>query len=584
MNMDKDRMERLLEGPWEQRQSLPGDLKVEGYLGKENADNEWNAFAGEFAEPLAETASDYVPMPRPEAIFTIIPAFREFASPSTLFLYGRRGTGKTAILRMLQHKIRNRESEHYKFCWVLQTEGIHTTLGDIIAELGLDAEPDPPKVTFVASIWYWIIWTCVCAELRLACGSGRLRLPDEQREHLEHYLKSMDVRLGSGQWYFNSAVYKRLAKVLNRLDTTGSTPRRLRHAFLTALEDDLYQRARDTAATILQNRRTAPVLILIDSPDTFDLSQALNFEGLLKCLAELAPGFRSQGVLAKASIPSEMYRYIGQFHPDRTGGTKELFIRWSYQDLLPFVALRLGGLLGDRAPSLQVHDLKSKEGALLGIQSVLPPYVHSRNGLKIAIIPYLLRHTQKTPRQLLYLLNAIISAARERNISWEDLRSTPAEVIRWGVHSQLNRLIGSIASIPERIDDKFSQVIRRTLTRNRSFFRYGDLDKFMRPLREVSSEHFDSREQWRRALINSGLLGVLRSVDYNDAAKIWIMTASYEYQVKDTLQPTPRDVFVAHPILFEPLEMLVNTNTFVYPFPYEDEEKDELARLGIVLA
>jgi hypothetical protein len=583
MTVENRDLERLLEGPWEQRQSPQGSLKVEGYLGKEDADNEWDTFTGGGVKPQADPARDYVPMPRPEAIFTLIPAFREFASPSALFLYGRRGTGKTAILRMLQHKVRTGQSEDYRLCWVLQTEGVHTTLCDIVTELKLDFEPKQPKVTFVASIWTWVVWTCVCAELRLACGSGRLRLPDTQREHLENYLRSIGVKLGSGQWHFTSAVDKRLARVLNNLDTAGTTPSRLRHTFIAALEDDLYQRARETAENILQDPQVSPVLILIDSPDSFDLSQSLHFEGLLKCLAGMARGFRSRGLLAKASIPSEMYRYIEHFHPDRTGGTKELFIRWSYQDLLPFVALRLGGLLGDRVPALLKHDLKSKEGALLGIQSVLPSFVHSRNGLKIAIIPYLLRHTQKTPRQLLYLLNAVISAARQHNVPWERLSATPAEVIRWGIHGQLSHLIGSIASIPERIDNQFLEVIRRTLTRNRSFFRYGDLDKFMRPAREVPSEHFDSREQWRRAMINSGLLGVLRSVHYNDAASIWIMTASYEYQVKDTLQATPRDVFVAHPILYEPFEMLVNRKTFIYPFPYEDEEKDELARLGIVL-
>lgn len=576
-------IERLLGGPWEQRQPPQGKLKVEGYLGKEDADKEWDAFSMPVAPSRAEKARDYVPMPHPEAIFTLIPAFREFSSPSVLFLYGRRGTGKTAILRMLQHTVRTGQSEDYELCWVLQTEGVHSTLCDIVTELKLEFEPKHPRLEFVASVWLWIVWTCVCAELRLACGSGRLRLPESQREQIESYLRLIGVKLGSGQWHFAEAVKKRLAHVLSNLDTAGSTPTRLRHAFLAALENEAYQRARDTAEIILQNPRNAPVLILIDSPDSFELSQALHFEGLLKCLAGLARNFRSQGLLAKATIPSEMYRYINHYHLDRTGGIQELFIRWSYQDLLPFVALRLGGLLGNRVPALQAHDLKTKEGALLGIQSVLPPYVDSRNGLRIAIIPYLLRHTQKTPRQLLHLLNAVISAARQQNVGWEELNSTPAAVIRWGIHDQLGHLIGSIANIPERINDQFLDVTRRTLTRRRSFFKYGELDKFMRPAREIPVEHFDSREQWRRAMFNSGLLGVLRSVHHNAAADLWIMTASYEYQVKDILQATPNDVFLAHPILYEPFEMLVNRRTFVYPFPYEEEEKDELNRLGIYL-
>src|SRR5215207_3218009 len=52
---------------------------------------------------------------KPEQIFAPIASYEEFASRGALFLFGRRGTGKTALLHMLTHHINNggTASKHY---------------------------------------------------------------------------------------------------------------------------------------------------------------------------------------------------------------------------------------------------------------------------------------------------------------------------------------------------------------------------------------------------------------------------------------------------------------------------------------
>ena len=59
--------------------------------------------------------------------------------------------------------------------------------------------------------------------------------------------------------------------------------------------------------------------------------------------------------------------------------------------------------------------------------------------------------------------------------------------------------------------------------------------------------------------------------------------ALFEYQVKGTLTLTSRSQCVVHPMFYQELQIGVDTDTFTYPMPAEDEEMQVLADAGIQL-
>lgn len=581
MSIDRNAIEEILHGQWVQRgpedNPIFGQLDVEPYLGEEDANSEWSRHPHNQTEDADVEERDYVSyVSSAEDNFTHIPAYEEFKRPTNLFLYGRRGTGKTAIMRMTQHEVRRRKLAKYIGCWVFQSERFHEAMLDVLDELG----GADGRSTFCAEVWYWVAWVSAIAETTKLGKSKRIVLDENTTNTLRQYLRSIGVNVGTGHWGFSTAVATHLRAVLDAGEP-GLSVRRSRRAFLTRLKSEDFVRTRDATERVLNRALPRCVLVLIDSPDTFHLDQLPVFEGLLKALADIARAHQTMGLLCKASVPAEMYSYLNAFHPSRVGGTKELFIRWSHRDLVRLTATRIQGLFADRLRGVSDLDPESREDAQSITERLLPATVEARNGVTIRTMPYIVRHTQKTPRQLLFLLNSILAASLREDRRWEDLHAAPHLSIRNGVHGHLNHLIKTMIHVPNQIDPDFEEIITRSLTNGKNVFDFGSMDRAMKGLKELNEGHFDTREKRRRALINSGLVGIVRDTHVHRDSDVCVLAGSFEYQVKDTLHPNEADIFVAHPILYEYMRMHVSMKAMVYPYPYEDDEREVLEEMGI---
>ena len=94
---------------------------------------------------------------KPVYLFTHTASYKQFKEPGSLFLFGRRGTGKTALIRMLDHQIKEGQDHTYRVAWVADTHNLLLGLSGALAGTALE-QLDVPKLTnTIEPIWRWIV-------------------------------------------------------------------------------------------------------------------------------------------------------------------------------------------------------------------------------------------------------------------------------------------------------------------------------------------------------------------------------------------------------------------------------------------
>lgn len=127
------------------------------------------------------------------------------------------------------------------------------------------------------------------------------------------------------------------------------------------------------------------------------------------------------------------------------------------------------------------------------------------------------------------------------------------------------------------------QLVRRPLTGSRSYFVYSDLDRMMNEISALRKQAGLSKEEVMRLFTECGVLGLWREEHDLPFPKKTLVEAVFEYQVKGTLTITNRSKCAIHPMFYQELRTEVDMDTFTYPLPAEDEEKEILEEVGIRL-
>lgn len=507
------------------------------------------------------------------SLFVLIDAYGEFQRADKWVLYGRRGTGKSAVLRYLRHTIRNGKHSKYNLCWLVASEYVQFALWRALNHVG--TMDDSVVIRYISDVWIWVFEVSVIACVFHHVIHGRIALSPDDQATLEHLLDEMGINPSEEYWKFKIRLGDRIQDCAYSI--SPKTPGLAWRELLKLLRSEAHTKAFETVNRISTEYKLSS-LILIDSPDTFQPYQSVIFSGLLAAIVETDEREYQHNYMVNATIPSEMVPYLSnQLHPDRLTD-HELYVRWSYRTLLVFIARRFALFFGKG--HADISDWKTAEGFL---NAFLPTEVRSRNGLKLNTWSYIIRHTMKTPRQLLMLCNCILTIAERRGLSHSDLQLPEHDrLIRWGVHASLDKLLHSVTHISLQIDPDFSDIARNSLTLHNAYFTSSRFDKYLKGNERFNKGVFNTKDKQRMALINSGLVGLLRSVHTLRDGTLYFIS-SFEYQVKDILHPSNRDIFVAHPICYEHLRMRLRPEIVVYPYPYEDEEIEVLKQQGITL-
>jgi hypothetical protein len=433
-------------------------------LGEERANDEW----------ILEGDQNWKPLDT----FLHIDSYQAFKLPGSLFLFGRRGTGKTAMIKMLAYEANSGKIPCYLFSHIIDEEAAYHKLSILVQWSMLGNIPNSDLIYLLSEMWTWILNVGAISEL---IEPDRFDLESDEKACVSNFLMQQKL-VGNGSGIDENAIYRVTTTFTEQFEFIHYNLNALAAAVLKANEKLFTQEFKDAKAVLIKvlKRKNSNCVVMVDSINYFrpkDNIQIAIFSGLIKATLYFYENKNRDRIIAKIALPSELYPYLEPENREHVEG-KNLLILWKYQDLVNFLAKRLWFYTNRDADKESFKKFEKFEYSQSFIYELLPSLVESSKGMQFDTLAYVIRHTQKKPRQLIMLFNTILTLAELFN---EDVRKktlTP-ETIRKGIHARLDMLVTGSFHIYNHIFPGAEKLIRRTLTEANSFFPYAELDKYM---------------------------------------------------------------------------------------------------------
>jgi hypothetical protein len=546
---------------WKNRQPRPEQNFVPRPLfGEEDADTEWQHNEN------------------PQQIFAHIASYDEFSAHAVLFLFGRRGSGKTALLHMLTHDVNTggRGSKNYSHAVLLKP--VVADLLPILRGALLATLEDTDLLSLLRLAWHWLIISA--AYIEIAQVSPEERAPSS--DLADRFHGAIDSGRLSNETladYLINELYLILKAVL-QVNTAGPNQLALTIIELRQRLGSISTQPLEHAILASYHKTKRPTLVLVEAEEVYRLDDyfASAFRNaLIDSILEIYNRFRQFGILAKAAFPSEIYPFIAPSNIEKIEN-KLIFILWGYRDLLILVAKRyyriLHSTLRQDKLEKELRSLEDFQHSKRFLNSVLPARIVSRNHIDLDTFSYIVRHTQKKPRQLIAIFNCVLTMASDANRNLGKLGDAD-DLIREAVHSRLDTLVLGALDIYKGIFTGAPGLVKKAMTGMQCYFSPSDLDKAITQTNEMRDQSV-TREDVRQLLLQAGVIGLTRQVPTpirKSESSASMMEALFEYQVKGRLVINNNSICVIHPMFYEELEIKIDTTVLAYPKPTAEEEQ-----------
>lgn len=305
-------------------------------------------------------------------------------------IIGRRGSGKTALIT------NTGILDVHTHVLSLHPEEVINTVKSIIYP---DDSSENQFVESIAKVWKVTLNSMLMAKI---CKESELQDLPRARA----YLATCDIPVDSAVSGVMGSFRKRAE------DLKSGVPSFLINTFLDSLNVGTadYGTARDEIDCFLEKTgRTA--VIIIDSLDDYFLNDEKNQQvmaGLLKCVGEY--GNRKRHI--RLCIPGEAYFDIRRCSSNPLKDfTKNLLLHWLPSEIYGVIAWRY--LLycrlyePNRYQKLRDLNLMNREDSLVAVSNFLPERVVNKLRTEEPTLPYIMRHSQFLPRQIIVILNKI---------------------------------------------------------------------------------------------------------------------------------------------------------------------------------
>lgn len=515
---------------------------------------------------------------KPVHIFTTIDTYEQIKSADGLFLFGRRGTGKTALIRMLDYEIKSKQVARYHSSWVCDS---HPLILGISAQLRQTRVVELSHAELAAAlemVWVWFAYTS-------AMIATIERSPNTLAEPLElKQLRSyLEVILGADvdAWprtNVREVLEKQLAQALRRLPLSP-TAGDVKNALADVFDSQEHRRAISLLLPLLAK---SPCLVVLDAGEVYAIRDALpaaTITALIATVHSFANDRGGRGLFLKAAFPSEILPHMYAPNAGKMKG-RIVLIHWTYRDLVVFIAKRYRLALFGDGQSKEFDRLQSFDEARSFLYKYLPSHITTRTGVQFDTLSYVVRHTQKTPRQVILLMNSVLTFAQRKKVGIDRVYDQPTIIVN-GVHARLEHLVADAIDMHKEIYPDIELLIKRVLSQQDSYFRGSRLDALVKRVSDYRDVHDISRTLVKRILFEVGVLGLAYEAHSIGTDGKWLLEGLFEYQLKDTILPNEEAWCMVHPMFYEWLQSRVDQTTFSYPMAYEDEEKAVLESFGV---
>jgi len=333
-----------------------------------------------------------------------------------------------------------------------------------------------------------------------------------------------------------------------------------------------------------------PALVLIDSVDEYSLDDAVAHalvQALINHLLNRSLDSSKMFAVAKAAFPSEINSRLTYINKTKVQ-EKSLTVSWTFGDLCCMVEKRLRLYLTDNGyiPKGATEDLKLTEpgvegqvAALRSIYRFLPKSVEIQSGVTMSTMSYIVRHTQRQPRQLLFIFNAILTIAG----SLETLKNgerVSEDSVKAGVRVATAQLAPGAMEVFEKLYPNAAQLIAAALSGCDSVMTESELAQCIN--RTARMRPVLSAEDVKRLLVEASVVGAAVGPEGRVGDNGLVARAVFADFSYNASRSVSAETWVVHPMFYEGLSIRQTPGVVALVRPDHSESELQEGVFGLV--
>ncbi len=478
-----------------------------------------------------------------EYYFDHAPFNREAVESETYLIVGRRGSGKTSLAHYFSFQ---KHLKHAACLDVEEPELYQHVLSKVASMAGKTSELAIPRIV---KIWDFLIWSVIFKEYSS-------RAPEISEACI----------FGQGQNTAARLIRDVLKNLISRFirDKNGD----LTEGLEDLLSSPVIEKGKEA---VLQIARREPVIVAIDSLEHYrveDESIMRAIAALIECAKKFNFSYAHKGVHLKVFVTAEVFPHLRESIISNTLKyvTNPVFLNWKPKDLIRLVCWRFYRYLEQNHQLLPTNKSNIHWVSFPDVLAKMwIPYfgeeVTNGVGLCEKTFPYVLRHTQMRPRQLVTLCNQMAKLSKNS----ETFPSIKPRMLIDAVRMKRLELADEVINSYSRIYPYAAHIIE-AIKGTPMIFKGKELDKLgPRTASKWRGEY--TQMDFRQIIAELGIVGRVRRWDKGSG----IAEADFEYNLHDRLSLQVDDDCVIHPMFYDKLNTKVDRQMIVYPFPDHPE-------------
>ena len=284
---------------------------------------------------------------------------------------------------------------------------------------------------------------------------------------------------------------------------------------------------------------------------------------LVEAATKFNHDFTQHGLHLKVFLSAETFPHLQENYISNTLKYVQspLYLHWRPKDLIRLVCWRFDNFL-KRSKRATIHgDVEWENFPSVRDKVWIPHFgewITNGSNIREYTFPYVLRHTQLRPRQLIAVCNEIANHSDPLGTSNPTF---PPELILSTVRDTEANLATEVLNAYKGTYPHIADIVM-ALTGLPSIFKGSDLDR----VAKRSSRHFPRGDyfpsEFRRLVAELGIVGRVRKI----TSRGFVM-ADFEYAMDNRLSLQESDQCVIHPMFYRKLNVQIERKYAVYPFP-----------------
>lgn len=463
----------------------------------------------------------------------------------TYLIIGRRGTGKSSLIEYFSFYNKRKQTR----CIDINEPEIYQVVLEKVARVLQENSDFPmPKIRL---LWEYVIWALIFKEY-------------SKKEDIIRAADMLDYR-DDNKTTPSRIILKVIQSLVARF--TGINKNEI-EGILDDIKEKISSEVFEKAKlSVIEYSRVQEAIIAIDSIEDYPVSNNAmmnSIASLIEFASEFNVLYSQHGLHLKVFVSAEVYPHLltSVISNPLKFVNDPLFLHWRPKDLLRFICWRWYMYLRDTKqidPDITVDFDKPQQM----MEKLWTPYfgnmLTNGAGCEEPSFPYILRHTQLRPRQLVIICNKLFNLSCDS----DDRPHVTSETIREAISSVEFDLANEIINAYKKIYENADRILD-ALTGLPMVFKGKDLDRVAR--RTVSQWHNQdySSYNFRAIVAELGIVGKIRHFDKRSG----IIAADFEFCQRGRLSITETDDCVFHPLFFKKFNVQkIFPNAIVYPFP-----------------